>query len=91
MATSIDAKGSGSVTVAGQSGKTHTITKVHAAFGGSGSSGTLYLKQGSTVVWSASVSGGLSVEFPEPKAMATGASVTLELSGAQVMLLGQTS
>lgn len=89
MATGFDVNGSPSATVAGQSGKQHRVTGVYGWFTGGGT-GTLYLKEGSTTVWSASVSGGFEFHFPSGRSMAAGASVTLSLSGGNVWLLGQT-
>lgn len=83
--------GSGSVTVAGVSGKSHHITRVIGWFTTTGpATGTLQLKTGSTVLWDASISGGLDLSFPSWRTITAGASVSLVLSGGQVCLMGCT-
>lgn len=83
--------GSDSVTVAGVAGRSHHITTIKGYFTGTGpQTGTLRLKEGGTTVWEADVSGALEFGFPGRWVAAVGASITLELTGGQVAMIGGT-
>lgn len=82
-------QGSGSVTVAGRAGYEAQIARVSGWFTGTGpQTGTLRLKENSTVVWEAAVSGGFNFVFPGYWHVAAGKSITLELTGGFVHLIG---
>jgi hypothetical protein len=84
--------GNGSVSVPSVPGKRHRLAGVLARFPGTGpQTGTLRLRINGIVEWEAAVSGGISIWFPGGGIETPpGATVTAELTGATIQLLGGT-
>ena len=89
-AIGVTASGTDSVSVSPASGCTIRIVRIIAIFpSSSGGSGTLQIKEGSTVKWQASVNGYANVEFPGYwSASAADTALTVVLTGADIHVDG---
>lgn len=79
--------GDSSVTIPGVPGRAIHVNWIMGYFRGPGPmTGTLRMKEGNTVVWEAHVSGGINQYFPGYWPRTTGATVTIELTGAYLFV-----